>query len=101
MQATIDGLIDQIEKGGEIIIAGVFEENPTINMGFVGEHELKLIGTLMYKHEDYLEAVQFISENKICTEPLVTQHFPFEKYDDAYQFIDKQGPETLKVMIDL
>ena len=101
VQATIDSLISNIEKGGEIVIAGVFEDNPNINMGFVGEHELKLIGTMMYKHEDYLEAVEFISENKICAEPLVTKHFPFEMYDDAYQYIDKQGPETMKVMIDL
>jgi L-iditol 2-dehydrogenase/threonine 3-dehydrogenase len=101
VQATIDGLIANIEKGGEIIIAGVFEENPTINMGFVGEHELSLIGTLMYKHEDYLEAVEFISKDMICTEPLVTRHFPFEDYDEAYKYIDKVGPETMKVMIDL
>jgi L-iditol 2-dehydrogenase/threonine 3-dehydrogenase len=101
VQATIDGLIANIEKGGEIIIAGVFEEDPTINMGFVGEHELSLIGTLMYKHEDYLEAVEFISQNKICTEPLVTRHFPFEDYDKAYKYIDTVGPETMKVMIDL
>ena len=101
VQSTIDDLIEFIEKGGEIIVAGVFEENPTINMGFVGEHELKLIGTLMYKHEDYEEAVEFISQGKICTEPLVTKHFPFDQYDDAYQFIDQQGPETMKVMIDL
>jgi L-iditol 2-dehydrogenase/threonine 3-dehydrogenase len=101
VQATIDGLIANIEKGGEIIVAGVFEENPIINMGFVGEHELSLIGTLMYKHEDYLEAVEFISQNKICTEPLVTKHFPFEEYDQAYKYIDMVGPETMKVMIDL
>jgi len=101
VQSTIDDLIEYIEKGSEIIVAGVFEENPTINMGFVGEHELKLIGTLMYKHEDYEEAVEFISKGKICTEPLVTKHFPFEQYDDAYKYIDQKGPETMKVMIDL
>jgi L-iditol 2-dehydrogenase/threonine 3-dehydrogenase len=101
VQASIDGLISHVEKGGEIIIAGVFEEHPTINMGFVGEHELKLIGTLMYKHEDYLEAVEFISHSKICTDPLVTRHFSFEQYHDAYAYLDEVGPETMKVMIDL
>ncbi len=101
VQATIEGLISQIEKGGEIIIAGVFEEDPTINMGFVGEHELKLIGTLMYKHEDYLEAVEFMSTNKICTKLLITKHFPFEQYNDAYRYIDEVGTGTMKVIIDL
>lgn len=99
--ATITDLIQTIEKGGEIIVLGVFEENPTINMGFVGEHELKLIGSLMYRHEDYEEAVEFISNDKIITEPIVTKHFPFEEYRNAYTFIEEQGDKAMKVMIDL
>ena len=98
---TITDLIQHIEKGSEIIILGVYEENPTINMGFVGEHELKLIGSLMYRHEDYEEAVEFLSKNKIITEPLVTKHFPFEQYVDAYHYIEEMGDKTMKVMIDL
>jgi L-iditol 2-dehydrogenase/threonine 3-dehydrogenase len=66
----------------------------------MGEHELKLIGSLMYKHEDYKEAVEFISAGKIVTEPLVTKHFPVEKYMDAYHYIEQQGDKTMKVMID-
>lgn len=100
-QATIDYLIDNIEKGGEIVVVGVFEEFPRINMGFVGEHELKIIGTLMYKHEDYEEAVDYISKDGIITGPLVTAHFPFAEYLAAYKFIDQQGDKTMKVMIDL
>jgi L-iditol 2-dehydrogenase/threonine 3-dehydrogenase len=99
--STITDLVQYIEKGGDIIILGVYEENPTINMGFVGEHELKLIGSLMYRHEDYEEAVAFISSGKIVTEPLVTKHFPFEQYTDAYRYIEQQGDQTMKVMIDL
>ncbi|MCD6118202.1 alcohol dehydrogenase catalytic domain-containing protein [bacterium] len=99
--ATITDLIKYIEKGGEIVILGVYEKNPTINMGFVGEHELKLIGSLMYKHEDYEKAIDFISSGKIITDPLVTKHFPFEFYTDAYRYIDSQIDKTMKVMIDV
>lgn len=98
---TISDLIQYIEKGSEIIILGVYEENPTINMGFVGEHELKLIGSLMYQHEDYEEAVEFISQGRIITEPLVSKHFPFEFYAEAYRYIEEQGDRTMKVMIDV
>jgi len=98
---TITDLLEHIEKGSEVIILGVYEENPTINMGFVGEHELKLIGSLMYKHEDYEEAVEFISNGKIITEPLITKHFQFEQYVNAYRFIEAQGDKTMKVMLDL
>ncbi|UCC23229.1 MAG: alcohol dehydrogenase catalytic domain-containing protein, partial [Planctomycetota bacterium] len=71
VEATLSAAIANIEKGGEIVVLGVFGEKPCIDMSVVGEHELSLIGTLMYKHEDYVEAAQMISEGKIITEPLV------------------------------
>lgn len=101
VQATMDTLIDGVEKGGEIVVLGVFEEHPRINMGFVGEHELRIVGTMMYRHEDYDEAVKMISNNTIVTGPLVTRHFPFERFLEAYKFIEVQGDKTMKVMIDV
>ena len=98
---TLTGAIENIEKGGAIVVVGVFEEKPCINMAVVGEHEISLIGTMMYKHEDYQEAARLIAAGKVITEPLVTRHFPFEQYLDAYRFIEKQGDKTMKVMIDL
>jgi L-iditol 2-dehydrogenase/threonine 3-dehydrogenase len=99
VQATMDNLVNHIEKGGEIIVAGVFEKPPVINMAFVGEHELKLTGTMMYKHEDYLEAVSMLAGKKILVEPLITDHFPFDDFLNAYRFIDEQKDKTLKVII--
>jgi len=101
VQASLDALIANVEKGGEVIILGVFAQNPIVNMYFVGEHELNLFGSMMYRHEDYLEAVQLISEGKIILDPLVSKHFPFERYPDAYQFIAESDDRVMKVMIDL
>jgi L-iditol 2-dehydrogenase/threonine 3-dehydrogenase len=101
VEATLSAAIENIEKGGEIVVLGVFGEKPCIDMSVVGEHELSLIGTLMYKHEDYVEAAQMIAEGKIITEALVTKHFAFEQYPEAYKYIEAQGDKTMKVMIDL
>ena len=101
VQSAMDDLVRRIEKGGEIVVLGVFDRDPRINMGYVGEHELKLIGSLMYKHEDYREAVDFIANGSIATDPLVTRHFPFEEYGEAYEYIERQEDKSLKVMIDL
>jgi len=97
MAAAVAG----IEKGGRIVALGVFGDKPRIDMSIVGDRELELIGTLMYKHEDYLKAVELIRSGKIQTRSLVTKHFPFENYADAYRYIDAGGDKTLKVMIDL
>lgn len=101
VEETLSAAIANIEKGGEIVVLGVFGEKPRIDMAVVGEHELSLIGTLMYKHEDYVEAAQMIAEGKIITAPLVTKHFAFEQYPEAYKYIEAQGDKTMKVMIDL
>ena len=100
-QGAVTDLIAGVENGGTVIIVGVFEQNPVVNMGFLGEHELNVLGSMMYLHEDYEEAVRFIAEGRIKTTPLITSRFPFDKYLDAYKFIEEQGDKSLKVMIDV
>src|ERR1700761_1938547 len=100
-QGAVTDLIAGVENGGTVIIVGVFEVNPVVHMGFLGEHELNVLGSMMYRHEDYEEAVRFIADRRLKTTPLITSRFPFEKYLDAYHFIEQQGDKSLKVMIDL
>ncbi len=101
VQSSLDVLLQYIEKGSEIVNLGVYAENPRVNMFYLGEHELKLIGSLMYMHEDYLESVDAIASGKVNLTPLITNHFSFDKYNNAYQFIEEQKDKTMKVIIDL
>ncbi len=101
VEASLDDAVQHIQKGGDIVVLGVFGDRPRIDMSVVGDRELSLIGTLMYQQNDYEQAVEWIADGSMITEPLVTKHFPFEEYEDAYRFIEKQGDSTLKVVIDL
>ena len=101
VQESLDSLIQGVEKGGEIVILGVYARNPVVNMFYLGEHELNVYGSMMYRHEDYTAAAEMIASGKIVTAPLLTKTFPFEKYLDAYQFIEQQRDRTMKVMIDM
>ncbi|MHC4885699.1 MAG: zinc-dependent alcohol dehydrogenase [Planctomycetota bacterium] len=101
VEASLDDAIQHIQKGGDIVVLGVFGERPRVDMSVVGDRELRLIGTLMYRQEDYEQAVEWIAGGEMVTTPLVTKHFPFAEYEDAYRFIDDQGDKTLKVVIDL
>ncbi len=101
VQASLDVLLANVEKGGDVVILGVYSKNPTINMYHLGEHELNVFGSMMYRHEDYEEAVEMIANGKINLEPLITKHFPFEDYLQAYKYIEEQGEKTMKVIIDL
>ncbi len=101
VEATMEDGIKNIQKGGDIVVLGVFEGKPVIDMSTASDRELNLIGTLMYKHEDYQQAVEWIASGNIITETLVTKHYPFEEYPAAYKFIEQQGDKTLKVVIDV
>jgi 2-desacetyl-2-hydroxyethyl bacteriochlorophyllide A dehydrogenase len=101
VQASLDVLLQFIEKGGDVIILGVYSKNPIVNMYHLGEHELNVYGSMMYRHEDYESAVEMISSGRIITTPLLTENFPFEKFPEAYEFIERQVDEYMKVMIDM
>jgi 2-desacetyl-2-hydroxyethyl bacteriochlorophyllide A dehydrogenase len=100
-QAALTDLIGQVENGGTVVIIGVYVQNPVVNMGFLGEHELNVLGSMMYRQEDYEEAADFISKGIIKTAPLITQHYAFERYHDAYKFIEQHSDLAVKVMIDI
>ena len=70
-------------------------------MFFLGEHELILVGTMMYRHEDYLTAVEEITSGKVSLAPLVTNRFAFGEYNEAYRFIAENQEKCMKVIIDL
>jgi len=93
--------VNNINNGGEIVILGVFDKPAGIHMSLVCEHELKIIGSMMYKHEDYVEAVDYITKGLLNIKPMVTKEFPFKEYSDAYRYIDKYGDKSLKIMINL
>ncbi len=100
-EKALEVLLKHIEKGSEIVILGVYAENPRINMYYLGEHELKLYGSMMYRHEDYLGALDYIASSQVELKPLISNHFPFEQYAKAYQFIDHQKDKSMKVIIDM
>lgn len=100
-QNALDALVGHVENGGTVVIIGVYEANPVINMGFVGEHELNVLGSMMYKQEDYQEAIEYIASDKIKTTPLITNYFSGDEFLKAYQLIEQEGDKVLKVMINM
>ena len=90
VEVSIRSLMETIEKGSDI----------ALSMFYLGEHELRLIGSMMYRHEDYLTAIDYVSKGIVNLKPLVSNRFAFEEYDDAYKFIDTHRETSMKVLID-
>ena len=100
VESSIRSLMETIEKGSDIVVVAVFAKDPALSMFHLGEHELRLIGSMMYRHEDYQTAIDYVSRGIVNLEPLVSNRFAFEEYDDAYKFIDTHRETSMKVLID-
>jgi L-iditol 2-dehydrogenase len=101
VEPTITAAIETIEKGGTMVVVGVFGEKPRVDIGLVQDRELNIHGTLMYQRRDYLRAVELIDSGQVITEPLMSTHFSMNDYLDAYHFIEQQRDKTMKVFIDV
>ena len=101
VEATITAAIQAIQKGGTLVVVGVFAEKPRVDVGLLQDRELGLVGTLMYQRQDYEQAVALIESGAIVTEPLISRHFALADFLEAYRFLERQRDEAMKVFIDV
>jgi L-iditol 2-dehydrogenase len=101
VRPTITAAINVARKGTTIVVVGVFGDKPTVDLGLVQDRELSLVGTLMYQKVDYEVALDLIAGGKMNLDEMVTAHFPFEQYLEAYHAIEAAKGDSLKVMISL
>ena len=98
---TMGQAIQYARKGSTIILVAVFATRGDIDLAVLNDHELDLNTTMMYRNEDYLEAIRLVEEGKVQLKPLISKHFPFQEYLAAYQYIDANRETTMKVIIDV
>ena len=101
VEPTVTAAIANLAKGGTLVVVGVFGDLPRVNLGLVQDRELNLRGTLMYRRPDYLRAIELIDSGQVQTQPLMSTHFAFDDYLDAYHYIEAQGDRSMKVFIDV
>ena len=98
---TMGQAIKYARKGSTIILVAVFGKTATVDLAVLNDHELDLNTTMMYRHEDYVDAIRLVGEGKIQLKPLMSKHFAFKDYLQAYQYIDDNRETTMKVLIDV
>ena len=98
---TMGQAIQYARKGSTIILVAVYEGMANVDLAVLNDHELDLNTTMMYRNEDYTEAIKLAEEKKIRLRPLMSKHFAFREYLQAYKYIDENQEKTMKVLIDV
>ena len=98
---TMKQAIAYARKGSHIVVVGVFADLATVDMAAVQDHELTLLGSAMYREEDYIKAIKLIAAGKIEFETLITHRFGFREFKKGYDTIDLEKDKAMKVMINM
>lgn len=98
---TMGQAIKYARKGSTIILVAVFAGDAKVDLAVLNDHELDLNTTMMYRNEDYIDAIRLVNEKKVVLAPLISKHFAFQDYLKAYQYIDANRESTMKVIINV
>ena len=98
---TMGQAIRCARKGSTIILVAVFAGMAEVDLAVLNDHELDLNTTMMYRNEDYLDAIELVRAGKVDLKPLISKHFAFRDYAEAYRYIDENRETTMKVIIDV
>ncbi len=98
---TMGQAIQYARKGSTIILVAVFAGMAKVDLAVLNDHELDLNTSMMYRSEDYEKAIELADSGKVQLKPLISQRFPFQKYLEAYKYIDENRETTMKVLIDV
>ncbi len=101
IEPTMTDAINNARKGTTIVVVGVFGRRPQVDLGLVQDRELSLVGTLMYRQEDYERAIELAADGRLKLDQMITHRFAFTDYLAAYHAIEESKGEYLKVMIEL
>jgi len=99
--SPLNTCIRALVRGGDLVVVGVYEEDPRTQMILVQDKEINLLGSLMYTWDDYRRAVELIAGRAVELKPLQTHHFAFEAWAEAYQTLMTRPDEAIKVLIDV
>ncbi len=98
---TINQAIRCARKGSKLILVAVFADMAHADLAVLNDHELDLDTTMMYRHEDYVKAIELVERGKVRLDMLMSRHFAFRDYLAAYQYIDANRETVMKVLIDV
>lgn len=98
---TMGQAVQYARKGSTIILVAVFAGMAQIDLAVLNDHELDLNTTMMYRNEDYVDAIRLVNEGRVQLKPLISSHFAFRDYKKAYEYIDANRENTMKVIINV
>ena len=99
LEATLTQTLESLQKGGSAVLVGLFESQQVrIPANIFVHKEISLIGSQGY-HWDFQRAIELIKQGNIDLESLLTHQFPLDQTQQAFDVLQDQEQNAVKVVI--
>jgi len=91
---TIQEAFGTLRKGGRLVVVGFTGKDIAVNAGKIMFFEMEIVGSLGCRPVDYPKLIELVRLGKIKVAELVTNRFPLEKINDAFDLL-RSGDENV------
>ncbi len=98
---TMGAALSLARKGSTVVLIGVPEEPLQLDAIQIQDHELDVIGSAMYRRDDFLTAIRLVANRGVEVHSLITSVVPLAQADDAFRRLADDPGDAVKVLIDV
>lgn len=91
---TIQAAFGTLRKGGKLVVVGFSGKDITLSAAKIMFFEMEIVGSLGCRPTDYPKLIELVRLGKIKVKELVTNRFPLEKINDAFDLL-RSGDENV------
>ncbi|WP_186757828.1 zinc-dependent alcohol dehydrogenase [Echinicola salinicaeni] len=99
VSALLAQSMDLLAPDGKLTVLAIYSKDLVVDPNLVVYKRLTVKGSLFYKPEDFLEAIELSSKGKLDISPLVTHQFPLAELPKAFE-TQADGSKSVKVLVD-
>lgn len=97
--ATIEAAFGTLRKGGRLVVIGYSAEDIKLSAAKIMYFEMEVRGSLGCRPVDYPKLIELCRIGKIKVKELVTQKFPLEKINDAFDLLRRHDENALRSIV--
>ncbi|MCP4726447.1 MAG: alcohol dehydrogenase catalytic domain-containing protein [bacterium] len=96
---TIQDAFSTLRKGGRLVVVGFAGENMSVNAGKIMFFEMEIVGSLGCRPVDYPKIIEMARLGKIKVKELVTNQYPLEKINDAFDLLRAHDENVIRSIV--
>ena len=96
---SLTSAIKSARPASTIVIVANFKVPVEIEIPMIQRQQINVLGVMMYLKEDFFTSVDLVQQGKVKTEGILTKYYDIHELKEAYEFIDENRLDVMKVMM--